>query len=56
LNTVPFCPLPPEEALPYNVLPDKMGVTVGLPPSLPPLKLCNVAKPEPSVLRANTVP
>src|SRR5256885_14144163 len=56
LNTVPLPELPPPAAVPYSVLPDKINPASGLAPSSGPAKLCNVVKPVPSVLTANTVP
>src|SRR5206468_9740787 len=56
LNTVPRPELPPPCAVPYSVLPDKINPAYGKDPSLPPVKLCRVVKPVPSVLTANTVP
>ena len=55
-NTVPEAQLPPEYAVPYKVLPDKINPPIGLAPSLPPVKLWRFVKPVPSVLKANTVP
>src|SRR5881396_1940409 len=61
LNTVPLPELPPEYAVPYRVLPDKINPACGLTPSLltkllDAVKLCRFVKPVPSVLTANTVP
>ena len=56
LNTVPSPKSPPPDAVPYRVLPDKIKLAKGEAPSLPPLKICRVVKPVPSVLTANTVP
>src|ERR1043166_615138 len=53
-NTVPANELPPNCAVPYRVLPDKI-TSLGLAPSMPS-KLCKFVKPAPSVLRVNTVP
>ena len=62
-NTVPLAELPPRDAVPYKVLPDKIKLACGLAPSLLlpvegsiPVKLCNVINPVPSVLTANTMP
>ena len=55
-NTVPSPELPPSSAVPYRVLPDKINPPWGTAPSPPPLKLCRVVKPVPSILRAKTVP
>src|SRR5207247_9044065 len=48
--------LPTHLAVPYIVLPDKINPANGTDPSLPPVKLCRIVKPEPSVLTLNTVP
>src|SRR2546428_294993 len=56
LNTVPFPELPPCFEVPYRVLPYKVNSANGLAPSLPPIKVCRLVKPVPSVLIANTVP
>src|SRR5213596_2972252 len=56
LKTVPSPKSPPPYVVPYRVLPDKIKLPKGEAPSLPPLKLCSVVKPVPSVLMANTVP
>src|SRR5436190_15543118 len=48
--------MPPALAVPYRVLSDKINSADGLAPSLPPLKLYGVVKPEPSVLIAKTTP
>ena len=55
-NTVPSLKLPPDDAVPYKVFPDKTKPACGDAPSLPPVKLYKFVKPEPSVLMANTVP
>src|ERR1039458_6360342 len=55
-NTVPLPKLPPLNAVPYRVLPDKINPSNGLAPSLPPVKLYRFVKPVPSVLMANTMP
>src|SRR5262245_12395760 len=63
LNTVPLPEVPPPNAVPYRVLPDKINSAHGLAPSLlgqpsqeDAAKLCRFVKPVPSVLTANTVP
>src|SRR5256885_2436471 len=56
LNTVPSPKSPPPYVVPYRVLTDKIKLAKGEAPSLPPLKLCSIVKPVPSVLTANTVP
>src|SRR5450759_5168644 len=63
LNTVPLPELPPQYAVPYRVLPDKINPANGSAPSLlveekPEIavKLCRFVKPVPSALTANTVP
>ena len=63
-NIVPLPELPPTDAVPYRVLPDKSKPEFGEAPSLLPyggepevaVKLCRFVKPVPSVLTANTVP
>src|SRR6266478_3353451 len=64
-NTVPWPQLPPPDAVPYRVSPDKSNPAYGLAPSLlvklgsepdVAVKLCRFVKPMPSVLTANTVP
>ena len=55
-NTVPLSELPPKNAVPYRVLPDKTNPALGMLPSLPFVKLYRFVKPVPLVLTANTVP
>ena len=56
-NTVPAFELPPPNAVPYRVLPDKINPAPGLAPSPGgPVKQCRFVKPVPSVLTLNTVP
>jgi len=55
-NTVPPSLVPPESAVPYRVLPDKINPASGVAPSLSAVKVCRFVKPVPSVLTANTVP
>ena len=55
LNIVPLPELPPWLAVPYRVLPDKINPAAKLAPS-PPVKVCRIKKPVPSVLTLNTVP
>src|SRR5258707_6594839 len=54
LKTVPLSQSPPEDVVPYSVLPDKTRLASGSAPSLS--KLCRIAKPVPLVLALNTVP
>src|ERR1051326_5686966 len=58
LNTVPLPELPPPYAVPYRALPNKINPADGDPPSLQSVRQnsWSVAKPVPSVRRANTVP
>ena len=67
LNTVPSPLVPPLNAVPYRVLPDKIKPEAGKYPSelvltsvvvlrSGSLKLCRVVKPVPLVVTANTVP
>ena len=56
LKMVPLPELPPPAAVPYRVLPDRIKSVCGLAPSLLPVKLYKLVKPEPSVLMANNVP
>src|SRR5438874_812774 len=63
LNTVPLPELPPNDVVPYKVLPDKIKLAYGYTPSLlmpvegsRAVKLYRFAKPVPSVLTPNTVP
>ena len=63
-NNVPLPELPPNCAVPYRVLLDKINPADGLAPSLfvegkgpeVAVKLCRFVKPVPLVLTANTVP
>src|SRR5712691_2659587 len=55
-NTAPAPALPPPLAVPYRVSLDRITPPRGLAPSLMPVKLYQVAKLVPSVLRANTEP
>src|SRR6185503_16911389 len=64
LNTVPWPERPPPDAVPYNVLPDKIKPPFGLAPSLfvgefveaYAAKLCKVLNSVPSILTLKTVP
>src|ERR1041385_7248867 len=62
-KTPPLPEPPPNVAVPYRTLPDRINPARGLAPSLlvagePEVagKLCKFVKPEPSVLTRNTVP
>ena len=55
-NTVPLAALPPPDAVPYKVLPDRIKPPFGLAPSSPPVKLCRTVKFVPLAVTANTVP
>src|ERR1035441_9889826 len=62
-NTVPQPLVPPADAVPYRVLPDKIKLATGVAPSLlvksepeVAVKLCRFVKLVPLVLMANTVP
>jgi hypothetical protein len=48
LNTAPLPALPPFCSGPYSVFPDKIGPSLGTPPS--PVPECRTVKPVPSVL------
>ena len=56
LKTMPTSELPPQEVVPYSVLPDEISPTGPVLDEMLPGKLCRFVPPVPSVLTANTSP